>query len=790
MTKGDLDARALAALEAAFDRPSEEREAWLRADCGEDSALAERCLALLRAGSGAEARLRTGTAGQHDVDAALPEQIGAYRITALIGQGGMGAVYRGERMAGDFDHVVAIKLIRPGALSETLIERFQRERQTLARLSHPNIARLFDGGETGRGEPYIVMEHVDGVRLDTWLAAAQPRAARIALFLKVCAAVGFAHQNLIIHRDITPSNILVAADGEPKLIDFGISRPPVADTAAEAQTPVAGLSVTPGFAAPERLAGLQATTLTDIYSLGVLFDRMLADRHDADTRAIVARASAATPEDRYPSAAALADDVRAWDSGRPVAARGGGRRYAVAKFVRRHRAGVAATAAALLLILAALAATSWSYTRAERARVAEAKRFEQLRALAGYMVFDLNDQLSRVIGNAEARVSLVARAQTYLSALATSPGTSPAVKLEAARGFIALARVQGVPTQPNYGDPERARTNLQTAIAMLRPMSQSDPAAATLLGEAVSHLAMIAAHVDIDAKSTAALLADSDRILGAVPIAQRDMAWMMARSRLRKSQFELAVLANQPPEMLRIADRLDAEIGDWPASMRQSRAAAFDRAHAMHYRGMHGYFADEYVTGVAAHRRAEAMLTALDRAQPNDPEILYTLAYNGYIGYGTASGDPALVADGNHFLGVARDSVERLIQIEPNDRALRGLAGSIGGMEAQALSDAGRAAEALAVQRRVVASYQAALGPQRKAATLNRLVLAQIAMANIAIKAGDLGLACTSIASAHTGFAELEATASVVGNLAAFKPALVANAARCADGRAPEVLTT
>lgn len=789
MTRGNLDGRALALLDAAFDRPSATREAWLRDQCGNDAGLAARCLALLNAGTGAEARLRTGTAGQGDIDAPLPERVGAYRITGLIGQGGMGAVYRGERAAGDFDHVVAIKLIRPGALSDVLVERFTRERQTLARLSHPNIARLFDGGESD-GTPYIVMELVDGVRLDTWLATAPSLAARTALFLQVCAAVGFAHQNLIIHRDLTPSNILVDADGAPKLIDFGISRPPVAADAPETRTPVAGLSLTPGFAAPERLSGLPATTLTDIYSLGVLFDRLLGDAGDDDTRAIVARASAAEPSDRYASVDALADDVRSWANNGVVAARQGGRRYAVGKFVRRHRAGVAASLAALLLILAALAVTTWSYARAERARLAEAKRFEELRSLAGYMVFDLEEQLGRVVGNAAARVSLVGRAQTYLSALAASAGTTPAVQLEAARGFVALARIQGVPTQPNFGDNERARANLRTAIAMLRPAAPGDPAAAAQLVEALSHLAMIAGHVDIDATATAAMLHDAETVLASVPVAARGMAWLAARSQLRKSQFELAVLQNRPAAMLPLADRLDAEIGDWPALAQASRAAALDRAFAMHWRGIHGYFADQFAPGVAAHRRAEAMFTALDAAQPNDPLVLNMLAYNGYTGYGTASGDAAFAADADHFLRVARDSVARLIRIEPNDRALRAFAGSIGQMESQALSDRGRSAEALVVQRGVIASYQAALGPVRKTATLNRLVMAQVTMGNIAHKAGDRALACASITAARRGFADLEGRAAVNGNLAAYKPGLVANAARCADRRALQAMTT
>jgi len=406
------------------------------------------------------------------------------------------------------------------------------------------------------------------------------------------------------------------------------------------------------------------------------------------------------------------------------------------------------------------------------------------------MIFDLDEQLARVVGNAAARVSLVARAQTYLSALAASPGTTPAVRQEAARGFITLARVQGVPTQPNFGDSVRARANLSTAIAMLRPVAPRDPAAAALLVEALSHLAMIRGHVDTDTTATAATLAEAEAVLTAVPPPARDMTWMAARSRLRNSQFEAAVLDDNRPGMLRAAERLESEIGDWPAAQRQSRAAAIDRAFAQHYRGMHGYFVDEYVTGVAAHYRAEAMLTALDRAQPNDPVILNTLAFNGYVGYGTASGDPKLRADADHFLRTARDSVERLIRIEPNDRALRAFAGAISGMEAQALSDAGRVVEALAVQREVVTSYRAAIGPQRKPAALNRLATATMTLANIARKAGDRTLACASIAEAQTVFRELTSTSKLVGNVAAYQLKLDDNARRCSDGRALTAITT
>ena len=201
-------------------------------------------------------------------DTAVPEQIGAYKITGLIGRGGMGAVYRGERVSGDFDHDVAIKVVRPGAMSDKLIARFEAERQTLASLSHPNIARLFDGGTLESGAPYIVMEYIDGLPITDFADKNNAaKAERLALFKAVCSAVSHAHQNLIIHRDITPSNVLVDKGGQVKLIDFGIAKPFDEDAAVlDMEHSLASLSFTPGFAAPERSQGRGGE-----YAVGYLF---------------------------------------------------------------------------------------------------------------------------------------------------------------------------------------------------------------------------------------------------------------------------------------------------------------------------------------------------------------------------------------------------------------------------------------------------------------------------------------------------------------------------------------
>ncbi len=422
------------------------------------------------------ANMRTGGVGDLIDNERVPERIGAYRITGLIGQGGMGAVYRGERMTGDFDHVAAIKVIRPGALSDALVERFQRERQTLASLSHPGIARLFDGGATDKGDPYIVMEYVDGVPLGTWIeTGAASKAERTALFLDICAAVGFAHQNLIVHRDITPSNILVAKDGRAKLIDFGIARPPVAnvDAAPSAKNSLASLSLTPGYAAPERLAGEAATTLSDVYSLGVLLDRLL-DK-DADLTAITAQASATDPAARYPSVDTLADDVKAWRDGEVVTARKGGKRYAAGKFIRRHRIGVTASALAILLLIGALITTLVANNRAETARAEAEARFTQTRAIAKTLLFETFDEISKVPGSTKAREILARTGLSYLNTLAAVKNAPIDLRVETSRGYARLAEVTGSGQESQLGKFDNANTLLIKAETILKPAYAAAP---------------------------------------------------------------------------------------------------------------------------------------------------------------------------------------------------------------------------------------------------------------------------------------------------------------------------
>jgi serine/threonine-protein kinase len=778
----ELERDAVALFERALEIDENGSDEWIAARAADRPELLSRVTAMMQAHR--RAMMRTGAATDALEEEAPPERIGAYRITALIGRGGMGSVYRGERMTGDFEHVVAIKIIKPGLLSETLVERFRRERQLLAGLSHPNIAHLHDGGETESGSPYFVMEHVDGLPLLQWVEERRPsRAERLRLFRDICGAVAFAHRSLIVHRDLTPSNVLITHEGVVKLIDFGIAKPADDEPDLSERPSVGSLSLTPGYAAPERMTSSGVTTATDIYSLGkVLAKLVLPEPGDRELKAIIARATANDPIDRYPTADALSMDLSAWESGFPVAAAAGGRRYAARKFIGRHRFGLATAAAALLLLLAGFGITLDAYSRAEAARRAESARFEELRSLARYMLFELNGRLERVAGNTEARVTLANRAQHYLSALASSPGADEDLKLEAAQGLVALARAQGVPAQPNLGDTERARANLQKAISMLRRLQLPPTVKAADLAQALVSLAMIQAHADSNIKGADTLLAEARSLLAAVPAGGRLESWHLARRQLRHGQLEMTTLGQRPDEMLRIADLVEAEIDQWPARMRRSREADFDRAFALYHRGLHGYFTDKLDPAIPMLRRAERMYLALDRALPNDPAVLYAMLWNAYVGYGTASGVPGRKADAAHFLDLAIRTSERLLQIEANDHSLKSFAGNLRQIEAQALSEKGDHRGAAALQAEVISLYQGALGPGRRAAPLNRLANAQVAMGDIARAAGDRTLACSSYRAARADIAELKQRDELFGFVESHRSGLDANIARCARG--------
>ncbi len=494
MTESDdrVEALALALLEDALGEPEQDRHAFVAARPQTSAAVRDRTLALLNASS--DGSSMTGAGLSLAADDAAPAEIGSYRIEREIGRGGMGAVYLGRSKSGDFDHVAAIKIVRRTGRPADLIARLRAERRLLAQLKHPNIAQLYDGGETPDGAPYFIMEYVDGAPLSRWLAGAPPLKDRLQVFRGVCDAVAYAHRNLVVHRDLSAANILVSADGLAKLIDFGISQP-VGDASDQ---PGSGLTMTKGYAAPERREGAAATTLADVYSLGVLLGEILTGApapRRSDLDAIAARARAEAPEARYGSVEALIADLTRYERKEPVEAVNGGWAYAASRFAGRRRWAVTAAAAALAGIIGTSVVTSLLYLRATSAEREARQQFQSVRDLAKFMVFDLHDEIAKVPGSTTARMRLADTGRRYLDALSASGSADASLRVETAIGYKRLGDVVGNASGGNLGRRAEAGQLLKTAHAQLAALSIERPAdadvarafAETALGLSVYH---------------------------------------------------------------------------------------------------------------------------------------------------------------------------------------------------------------------------------------------------------------------------------------------------------------
>ncbi len=411
--------------------PPAEREAKLTGVS--DTELAARVRQLLAADSEAEGFLETPavamTGGLFDEAEAAPDRIGPYRVLRRLGRGGMGEVFLAERADDLYDQRVAIKLLRRGMESADVLSRFAKERRILARLAHPHIARLFDGGATEDGRPYFVMELVEGEPITAYCRSrSAPISERLRLLLDACDAVDAAHRSLVVHRDLKPSNVLVTAGGDVKLLDFGIAKVLGPDDSGESEveTHTDLRLLTPAYAAPEQILGEPVTVATDVWALGALAYELLTGTlpQKRETRSSAALAAAAAsdtferpsqrvagepldrlpiaqpteadrrrferqlrgdldnvlltalrrePERRYGSVSALAGDFRRHREGRPVKARPDTLSYRAGKFVRRNRLGVAAAALVGMSLVGGLVATSRQRARAESsARVAAA----------------------------------------------------------------------------------------------------------------------------------------------------------------------------------------------------------------------------------------------------------------------------------------------------------------------------------------------------------------------------------------------------------------------------------
>ena len=533
-------------LVAALDLEPAGRRAYLDRVAGADSELRRELESLLAAHEKAGANFLNTPAAQAiselralDLSELLNgRRIGPYQIVGPIGAGGMGEVFRAVRVD-EYQKEVAIKLVRAGQDSGFVVSRFKNERQILASLDHPNIARLLDGGSTADGVPYFAMELIEGQPIDEYCdSKGLATAERLTLFLQVCAAVQYAHQRLIIHRDIKPSNILVTSDGAPKLLDFGIAK--ILDTEAISgqfePTLTVFRALTPGYASPEQVKGEPITTASDVYSLGVVLYELLTGRHPyrrsestpqeitravceveperpstavkrrpvaeergesqsatalpdtarnsreklsnklrGDLDNIVLMALRKQPERRYASVEQFAEDVRRHLESLPVLARKDTVSYRTSKFITRHWAGVAGAIIVAVTVLAGLAITlrEAQIARGQQAR-AEA-RFNDVRALANSLMFDVHDSIQYLPGSTPARKLLVVRAQRYLNSLAGDAASDASLQRELATAYEKLGTVQGNPFGANLGDTQGALDSYAKALAIRELLWKANP---------------------------------------------------------------------------------------------------------------------------------------------------------------------------------------------------------------------------------------------------------------------------------------------------------------------------
>ncbi len=666
----------------AMDVDERARTQWLRTRCADDTDLLREVSSLLRHEMPAEEQIRqlVEDAADHiqepprgSAGPGIGDNIGPYHLIKEIGSGGMGVVYLAIRNDPQFFQTVAIKILRREFGASMLASRFLRERQILATLSHPNIARVLDGGSTPDGTPYLVMEFISGKPITAYAAEKNLSIEqRIRLFQKVCEAVQHAHRNLVIHRDLKPGNVMVADNGEPKLLDFGIAKLmgpellPMELPPTETQWRL----MTPDYASPEQLRGESLTTATDVYSLGVLLYELLAGERplqfqtrdpmewveaicsrepeppskskrlnprerremQGDLDQIVMKALRKEPERRYGSASRLADDLERYLQGDPVYAHKGTVRYRAGKFIHRHRLLLSMATLVILALAGGMASTVWQAQRAER-------RFQQLRNFAHAVVFELDDRIRTLPGSTEARGALIQTSLQYLDNLSRESGDDPVLMAELARAYRKIGDVQGSPFQPNLGDSGAAEISYRKALRLSESAAEAAPRNLQILMEAPQSqfaLGRILAHsgglkeaADLFEQGTnrAEQLAREHSYHPGVTELRSRGAMYLGDVRMVSGEPEKAL------ESYRFATRvLEAADATQPATMREIARAYARLADAKAATG-------QLKLAIQQYERSIELRQTLARRFPDDEEYQRDL-FNAYISVGALWGAP------------------------------------------------------------------------------------------------------------------------------------------------------
>lgn len=675
----------------ALERPPAERIGFLAQACDGDRELQREALSLLDAHLQADNSAFLSelpdapTLGQAEDGGPIRvgRRIGPYEVEGELGRGGMGVVLRAVRADDTYRKAVAIKLVPEAGLSDSARRRFLEERQILAHLDHPNIARLLDGGETEAGLPYLVMELVDGLRIDRYcdernLGVAQ----RLELFIEVAAAVHYAHRNLVVHRDLKPPNILVTEEGAPKLLDFGIARlrhPEQDATVTDVR------ALTPEYASPEQAKGEALTIATDVYSLGVILYELLTGHRPyrvkgdgaphilaavaeqeaeapsaavtrSDTRTDGGRTQPVDPElisrarglsvsalrkrlqgdldtillkslrkepgARYLSAEAFADDVRRYLDGNPVRARRPTLSYRATKFVRRNPAAAVAVGLAVIALLAGIATTAWQARRAEAQRLRAERRFADVRKLANTVLFDVHDAVVPLPGSTGVRELLVKSGLEYLDSLSHETAGDPGLQVELGRAYKRVGDVQGGTFAANLGDMTGALASYRKAVDLLEAAGPANAAGQEAL-------------------------ADTLRALSSAEVQAGD-AEAGRRHAERAVELSRHAAARGP---------------DQPKARHEVALSLFALGFAAYHHG-------DLETSEAALREETTLLEALHAESPDDLRLTLNLAGGHWSLAGTLWGRDLLDKAVQHYER-ARGLQEEVLKVSPTDRPAR-----------------------------------------------------------------------------------------------------------------------
>jgi eukaryotic-like serine/threonine-protein kinase len=749
-TRPEIERRALALFEHLADDPANTklRTRMLK---NESEAVLARLHALEASVTRARGAIPTLIPGSADCGGTLPppECVGAFRLIERIGRGGMGDVWLGQRDDGLYDQKVAVKLIQRHALARAA-GAFDDERRFLARLEHPNIARLIDGGVTEDGLPWLAMEFFDGQPIDV-ASEALPLRERVGLFIKAADAVQYAHSRLIAHADLKPSNILVDHSGRVKLLDFGIA----GLIGAEPRGPSGSGPLTRDFASPERIAGGGPSVADDVFALGKTLSLTLDGQNDRDLAAIAAKANHKDPDERYGSVAELIADLDRWRERLPVNAMHDGLGYRIGKFIDRHRVGVFATALVMIGLGATSVVATTNYVRAEREQVNAAARFDDAHRAANYLMFNVMTRLESQRGSLQMRANIARVAQTYLDRLAQVPNAPVAVRMDTAAGLIRIAELSGASPFPNLSDYKQAQENLGRASAILKPLLVSDPSNVKLFGQmgqvyalqcrmqiygdhnpdkalalaraGIAVLANKAATPDIENSRWALRLCEGDAMVWreettpAIALLSNELAHARARARLNPGSIDQAMIGRN-----------------------------------LRFLGEAYFYAHRLPEAAKTHEEAFALMTRLRDAMPGDQRNL-----SNYVSIADDLASTYSVLhrprDGLNVAQKAYDATVEAARLDPSDLGSlrRGL--SIARIVAYYKAQLGKPAEGIALMTETDRQWRALVARFPDDAALARLhILSLRPHGDVYRFAGRIKDACARYAEASSGWAAFD----------------------------------